>query len=148
MAIVTHAQAIEALGGDESAAQLLDPNRTGTLDTSMLDRAISDAEGDVSAAYGSRFNDITSNPSTKLVRIILQLVPYYAWLKGPKNLIMPELVKQAYGSAKADLRDIEKSESSPGGTPKSRFPTAVDNSQGNRRAVYSTWRRGGINGAR
>ena len=125
----------------------LNPNRTGTLDTSMLDRAISDAEGDVSAAYGSRFNDITSNPSTKLVRIILQLVPYYAWLKGPKNLVMPELVKQSLWLSQSRSKRYRKVRVSPGGTPKSRFPTAVDNSQYGRRAVYSTWRRGGINGA-
>ena len=43
---------------------------------------------------------------------------------------------------------IEASESGPGGNPSSRFPTAIDVSAGGRRAVYSTWRRSGINGSR
>ena len=51
---------IQRLGGDPSAAQLLDPNQTGTVDNDMLDSAIADAEGDVSAAYGARFLAISS----------------------------------------------------------------------------------------
>ena len=148
MALLTRVQLIQRLGGDPSAAQLLDPNQTGTVDTDMLDSAISDAEGDVAAALGSRYLAISSNPSAKIVRIAGQLAVYYAWGRGPRNLTMPETVRQLYGAAKADLERIEASDSGPGGTPSSRFPTAIDVSAGGRRAVYSTWRRGGPNGSR
>ena len=148
MALITHDQAIEGLGGIEAATQLLDPNRTGSLDYTLLDGAIADAEGDCAAAYGSRYVEITVNPPAKIVRILRQLTAYYAWGRGPRNLTMPELVKQLYGAARADLERIEASQSGPGGNPRSRFPTAVDNSDCGRRAVYSTWRRAGINGGR
>ena len=148
MALLTRAQLIQRLGGDPSAAQLLDPNQTGTVDNDMLDSAIADAEGDVAAALGSRYLAVSSNPSAKIVRIMGQLATYYAWGRGPRNLTMPETVRQLYGAAKADLERIEASESGPGGSPTSRFPTAIDISAGGRRAVYSTWRRGGINGSR
>lgn len=148
MALLTRAQLIQRLGGDPSAAQLLDPNQTGTVDNDMLDSAISDAEGDVAAALGSRYLAVSSNPPAKIVRIAGQLAVYYAWGRGPRNLTMPETVRQLYGAAKADLERIEASDSGPGGTPSSRFPTAIDVSAGGRRAVYSTWRRGGPNGSR
>lgn len=148
MALLTHAELIEALGGGEAAQQLLDPNRTGQVDDGMLDGAIADAEGDVEAAHGARFLAIVANPSKKIRRIMRQLACYYAWFRGPKNLVMPDLVKQGYGSARQDLKEIEASLSGPGGNPASRFPTTIDNSQGGRRAVFSTWRRGGINGGR
>lgn len=148
MALLTRAQLIQRLGGDPSAAQLLDPNQTGSVDTDMLDSAIADAEGDVSAALGARFLAISSNPPQKIVRIAGQLAVYYAWGRGPRNLTMPETVRQLYGAAKADLERIEASDSGPGGSPSSRFPTAIDISAGGRRAVYSTWRRAGINGSR
>ena len=148
MALLTRAQLIQRLGGDPSAAQLLDPNQTGTVDNDMLDSAISDAEGDVAAALGSRYLAVSSNPSAKIVRIMGQLATYYAWGRGPRNLTMPETVRQLYGAAKADLERIEASESGPGGSPTSRFPTAIDISAKGRRAVYSTWRRAGINGSR
>lgn len=148
MALLSREQLIEALGGDSAAQQLLDPNRTGSVDTVLLDGAIDDAEGDVEAAYGARFVAISSNPPKKLVRIMRQLGVYYAWGRGPKNLVMPETVRQLYGAARQDLRDIETSESGPGGNPTSRFPTVIDGSDGGRRAVYSTWRRAGINGGR
>jgi len=73
---------------------------------------------------------------------------YYAWGRGSRNVAMPENVKQLYGNARADLERIEARESGPGGNPVSRFPTAIDNSAGGRRAVYSVWRRAGILGAR
>ena len=79
MALLTRAQLIQRLGGDPSAAQLLDPNQTGTVDNDMLDSAISDAEGDVAAALGSRYLAVSSNPSAKIVRIMGQLATYYAW---------------------------------------------------------------------
>ena len=150
MALLTRAQLIQRLGGDPSAAQLLDPNQTGAIDNDMLDSAIADAEGDVAAAYGARFLAISSmeTPPQKIVRIMGQLATYYAWGRGPRNLTMPETVRQLYGAAKADLERIEASESGPGGNPASRFPTAIDVSAGGRRAVYSTWRRSGINGSR
>ena len=148
MALITRAQLIEALGGDQAAAQLLDPNRTGDVDNSMLDASIADAEGDIEAAYGVGYANVSSNPSQKLQRICKQLAVYYAWGRGSRNVAAPDNVKQLYGNARLDLERIEARESGPGGNPVSRFPTAIDNSDGGRRAVYSVWRRAGILGAR
>jgi len=148
VALLTRAQLIERLGGDLAAAQLLDPNKTGTADNDLLDASIADAEGDVEGAYGSAYTTMAANPSAKLTRIAGQLAVYYAWGRGGRNVSMPEIVRQLYGAAKADLERIEARESGPGGTPQSRFPTAIDTSGGGRRAVYSVWRGAGINGAR
>lgn len=156
MPLLTRAQLEDGLGGATAARQLLDPLDTSDPNTGdglyndRLDASIADAMGDVTAAYGSRYVDIAAavTPPQKLQRIARQLGCYYAWGRGPRNLAMPELVKQLYGNAKADLRDIESSASAPGGTPVSRFPSTIDNSQGGRRAVFSTWRRGGPNGGR
>ena len=148
--LCTREQVIERLGGDEAAAQLLDPHRTGSLDTAVLDGAIADATGDVEAAYGARFAALAASAvvPAKVVRIATQLAVYYCWQRGGRNLAMPEGVKQMYGNARGDLERIEASESGPGGTPTSRFPREIDNSFGGRRAVWSTWRRAGPNGAR
>ena len=149
-ALCTREQVIERLGGDEAAAQLLDPHRTGTLDTAVLDGAIADATGDVEAAYRARFAALAASAviPAKIVRIATQLAVYYSWQRGGRNLAMPELVRQAYGAARTDLERIEASESGLGGAPTSRFPREIDNSFGGRRAVWSTWRRAGPNGAR
>lgn len=148
MALLTQAQLIEALGGDLAAAQLLDPNSTGSVDTALLDGAIADAAGDVEAAYGARYTSIPQQPNTpgKITRIMRSLAVYYAWSRN-KVKEKPQAVKDDYGSARQDLREIESSQSGPGGTPQSRFPTAIDNSAGGRRAVWSSWRRGGPNGS-
>jgi phage gp36-like protein len=150
MALVTHQQVIDRLGGDEAAAQLLDPHRTGTYDTDVLDGAITDAEGDVQAAVGSRFMaySATNLPPAKIQRILLQLAVYYCWQRGARNMAIPQNVVAMKIDARADLEKLEASESGPGGTPVSRFSGRVDNSFGGRRAVYSTWRSGGINGGR
>lgn len=148
MALVTHPELIQRLGGDEAASQLLDPNRTGAYDTSILDGAIEDAEGDVQAAVGARFQtySATSPPPLKIKRILLQLAVYYSWQRGARNMAIPQNVVAMKIDARADLDKLEESKSGPGGTPVSRFNNTVDNSYGGGRAVYSTWRRAGING--
>lgn len=150
MALLSHGQLIERLGGAEAAAQLLDPNRTGSYDTSVLDGAIADATGDVEAALGARFAAYASGATipAKIVRIASQLAVYYCWQRGARNLAIPQNVIEMLRNARIDLERLEASESGPGGNPVSRFPTAIDNSQGGRRAVFSTWRRGGVNGGR
>lgn len=141
MALLTQAQLIEALGGDLAAAQLLDPNSTGSADPALLDGAIADAAGDVEAAYGARFVNLPQQPNTpgKLTRIMRSLSVYYSWSRN-KIKEKPQAVKDDYGNARADLREIEASQAGPGGTPTSRFPASTSNS------VYHSWRRGGING--
>lgn len=148
MALITRAQLISALGGDVAAAQLLDRNQDGVADDELLDEAIAEATGDIEASYGTRYASFASNPSAKLQRIAKQLATYYSWGKGASNLARPENVKSDYGSARQDLRDIESSASGPGGSPLSRYPSDLDNSDGGRRAVYSTFRRAGVLGGR
>lgn len=152
MALITRAQLEDRLGGPTAARQLLDPQDTSAPDgtgvyNDALDASIADAVGDCEASYSTRYADIASHPTAKLQRIALQLATYYAWGRNP-NKVMPETVKQFYGAARADLRDIENSASAPGGDPLSRFPRTIDNSDFGRRAVYSSWRRGGPNGGR
>lgn len=148
MALITKSQLISALGGDVAAAQLLDRNQDGVADDDLLDEAVAEAVGDVEAAYGARYASFASNPSAKLQRIAKQLAVYYSWGKGASNLAMPEIVRQLYGAARQDLKDIESSASGPGGSPLSRYPSDLDNSDGGRRAVYSTFRRAGVLGGR
>lgn len=148
MALASREEVIERLGGSEVAAQLLDPYKTGSIDNDMLDGAISDAEGDVAAAYGARYTAISSNPPPKIRRLTAELAVVYCWRRGPAGLAMPQTVADMLRDNRRELERIETSATSPGGTPISRYPTAIDNSAGGRRAVYSTWRRGGINGSR
>lgn len=148
MALCTRDEVLERLGGPEVAAQLLDPNRTGEYDTAMLDGAISDAEGDVSAAYGARYVGITSNPPPKIRRLTAELAVVYLWRRGARNLAVPPVVQDMERQNRRELERIESSETSPGGNPVSRNPLVVDNSDGGRRSVYPVWRRAGINGGR
>lgn len=150
VALCTQQDVIDRLGGGDAARQLLDPQLTGTYDTSLLDGAIADATGDVEAAYGVRWQAVASSGDVpaKLRRLTAELAVGYAWRRGPKNLATPEGVKSLMSDCRRELERIEVADTSPGGAPTSRFPTAIDNSDGGRRAVYSSWRRGGINGGR
>lgn len=147
MAILTRAQLIEALGGDASAAQLLPDRATGDIDYTKLDGAISDAIGDCEAALGSRYQNESATPSAKMVRIARQLGTYYAWGRAG-NKAMPELVKQLYGAARQDLRDIENSASKPGESSETRFGSYIDNGGGGSRWTYGNLRHAGILGRR
>lgn len=148
MALCTRDEVIERLGGPEVAGQLLDPNKTGELDTAMLDGAISDAEGDVSAAYAARYVTISSNPPPKVRRLAAEMAVVYVWRRCARNLAVPSVVQDMERQNRRELERIETSATSPGGNPVSRNPRAVENSDGGRRAVYEVWRRAGINGSR
>lgn len=147
MAYLTRDQLIQALDGPAAAAQLLPDRTTGGIDLTKLDAAIDDACGDIESSMGSRYRSQEANPPRKMVRIARQLGVYYAWLQI-KTKVMPETVRQGYGAAKLDLERIENSEAKPGETSETRFGYDLDNSDGGRRAVYSTFRRGGILGRR
>lgn len=148
MALATREEVLERLGGSEVASQLLDPHKTGSYDTALLDGCISDAEGDVAAAYGARFVSISSNPPPKIRRLTAELAVCYAWRRGPAGLAMPQTVADMLRDNRRELERIETSQTSPGGNPTSRYPTAIDNSDGGRRGVYAVWRTAGPNGSR
>jgi phage gp36-like protein len=147
MATLTRAQLIDQLGGDPAAAQLLQDRTTGGIDFAKLDAAIADAVGDIEAAVATRYQSVSQNPPQKIVRIARQLGAYYAWSRAG-NKVMPEVVRQLYGAAKADLREIQSSESPPGPNSEVWFGYQTDNSDGGRRLVHSVARRSLILGAR
>lgn len=142
MALTSRDEVIERLGGPETAGQLLDPDRTGTLNYAMLDGAISDAEGDVKAAYDTRFTPIASNPPPKVRRLTAELAVAYLWRRGARNLAVPAVVQDMLRDCRRELERIESSETSPGGTPHGRYRLTVDN------PIYRSWRTAGPNGAR
>lgn len=147
MAYLTRNQLIEELDGPAAVAQLFPDRTTGGIDYTKLDGAIDDACGDLEAALGSRYQSQEAAPSRKLVRIARQLGAYYAWSRL-KNKVMPETVRQMYGSAQMALEKIEASESKPSENAETRFGHDLDNSNNGRRATYATFRRGGLLGGR
>lgn len=147
MAFLTRNQLIDALGGEAETAQLIPDRTTGGIKYTALDEAIADASGDIEADVGTRYKSLEANPPRKLQRIAKQLGVYYVWGQL-KNKVMPETVRQMYGSAKQDLKDIANTDSQPGEGAELRFPSYVDNSDGNRRCVYDVMKYGGILGRR
>lgn len=151
LALCSRQDVIDRLGGAAATRQLLDPTQSGTYDTALLDGAVSDATGDVEAALGARFRAITDSNAipAKIRRLTAELAVGYAWRRGPKNLAMPEGVKQLMADCRRELERLENSETGPGNDPPpSRLPRYIDNSDGGRRAVYDSFRRAGINGGR
>lgn len=142
MPLCTRDEVLQRLGGPETAAQLLDPNKTGEYDNAMLDGAISDAEGDVAAAYDTRFTPIKSNPPPKIRRLTAEMAVVYLWRRGARNLALPAVVQEMERTNRRELERIESSETSPGGNPTGRYGMTVEN------PIYNSWRRAGINGAR
>ena len=148
----TQADIIARLGGQEKASELLDPNRTGSLDTSVLDLARADASADVEAAVGERYIIwCNSEFPQKVVRLAATIGVYYTHGYGTGWRAVPAEARTAKEDALKELQRIEKGDGSPGSPrPKSRlFPRDIDNSDCGTRAVYDVCRRsGGLIGGR
>jgi hypothetical protein len=141
---------IDRMGGAVAAAQVLDPNQTGTYDTGLLDRARFDASADVMAAAGNRVKLwLDSNNVPQWVESLTAwLGAWYAWNEGTKGKAIPENVQKKYDEIKTkDLENLRRGETGTGyGEPPVRTalrPSPIDNSDEGRRAVYSTFRRSG-----
>jgi len=146
----TRQEVIERFGGSEALSQCLDPNRTGTYDTATLDGAIEDASGDVDGELGTRYAEVGAVIPPKIRRLTATLAVKYCWTRGTGGKGMPVETRNEYNDAVRELQRISKTESGVGkpGSLGTKFSFGLDNSAGGSRAVYSTWRRAGQNGAR
>jgi len=147
MPIITRDDLITALGGPRATAQLLPNEATGEIDEVKLQSALDDAIGDCQASLGSRWEAMDEVPSLQMKRIAKSLAIRYAWDKNPAK-VCPESVRQAFGVAKQDLRDIAEAKMKPGPDAKHALPYGVDNTDGGRRATWPVMRRAGILGSR
>jgi hypothetical protein len=139
---------VKILGGAATARRLLPKAGSTSYDDEAVSSCIEMSDADVAAAYGQRYAAISSSPPPKLRFLSARLAAVYCWQRGSQNLAMPESVDQMLKDVRLELRAIGDSETSPGGQPVSRYPARIDNTQGGRRAVVSTWRRGGLLGGR
>lgn len=65
--------------GDDELIQLTDRANLGTIDQAVIDRAISDADGEIDSYLGGRF-DAPLDPVTKsLTRIACDITRYYLY---------------------------------------------------------------------
>lgn len=148
MPLCSREDVVNILGGAATARQLLPKPGSVTYDEAVVDSCIENSDADVAAAYGQRYSAISASPPAKIRFLSARLAAVYCWQRGSRNLAMPDSVEQMLKDVRIELRDIGNSETSPGGSPVSRYPARVCNAQGGRRAVYSTWRRGGLLGGR
>lgn len=148
MPLCSRDDVVAILGNAATARQLLPKAGTATYDEAAIDNCIEMADADVAAAYGQRYAAISSSPPAKIRFLSARLAAVYCWQRGARNLAMPDSVEQMLKDVGLELQRIGDSETSPGGSPVSRYPARIDNTRGGRRAVVSTWRRAGLLGGR
>lgn len=148
MALCSRDDVVAILGGAATARQLLPKPGTTSYDEEAVDACIAMSDADVQAAFGQRYAAVVGSPPPKIRYLSARLAAVYAWQRGARNLAMPDSVDQMLKDVRLELVRIGDSDAAPGGQPVSRYPARVCNAQGGRRAVFSTWRRGGILGGR
>lgn len=143
------------LGGEDEARKLGNVP-LGTLVNSttcpQLLVARQDATADVQAALGSRWQIYAANDQAKLV-----IVRTTAWLAVDKfwkactgGQAVPEHLRNEVTLAQGKLSEFKRPDQLFGSNPDppSRYPSAIDNSDGGRRMTYTTCRHGGFLGRR
>lgn len=147
--LCTREDVIERMGKDRAAAQVLDPNSTGTYDTTILDLARKDASSDVMAAAGNRVKLWMDNIQIPqwVVKLAAERAVYYAWVHGTGGKAVPEQIRvRCWDGVEASLKGLREGET---GTGYGEIPTRtnprpqIDHSDGGRRFVYSSFDRSG-----
>jgi len=95
--------------GDDELIQLTDRTNVGTINESVINRAIVDADGEIDGYLGGRF-DVPANPVTKsLVRVACDISRYYLY-----DDAATDTVKDRYKNAIAFVKSIGKGDISIG----------------------------------
>lgn len=134
---------IDRLGGAKVAAQLLDPNQTGNLDTALVTRAIRDASAMVAMSAGNNFKIWLAGPNWPQAVVLLTtlIAVYLCWQYGSQGQAVPADVVTSFTYAQSQLQKIESGQILLGedvGPPARRVRRPIDNSDGGRRWVYET----------
>lgn len=91
--------------GDDELIQLTDRSNLGTIDQAVIDRAISDADGEIDGYLGGRF-DLPLNPVSKaMVRVACDITRYYLY-----DDRATEAVVRRYNDAVKFVRAVGKGE--------------------------------------
>lgn len=147
--LCTRQDVIDRFGGAGDLTQALDPNQTGSYDADLLDRARLDAASDVMAAGGNKVKLWTVDPEKIpqwVVKLASQRSLVYVWDYGTNGKARSESIKMHWEASERDLDRLRRDETGTGyGEPPSRNlrPRPIDNSDGGRRAVHSSFRRSG-----
>lgn len=151
----TDEQVITRLGGEEEARKLGNvPLGTAVNSTScpQLLASREDATADTQSALGSRWHVFYANDQAKLVivRTCAWLAVGYFWKACAGGQALPEHLRDEVAAAKEKLQQFKQPDQLFGGNPDppSRIAASIDNSDGGRRMVYTTCRRGGFLGGR
>ncbi|MEW4983072.1 MAG: phage protein Gp36 family protein [Cycloclasticus sp.] len=95
--------------GDDELIQLTDRTNIGTINESVVNRAVADADGEIDGYLGGRFN-VPADPITKsLVRVACDISRYYLYDDGAT-----EAVVRRYNDAVKFVKSIGKGEISIG----------------------------------
>jgi len=95
--------------GDDELIQLTDRANIGTINESVINRAIADADGEIDGYLGGRFN-VPADPITKsLVRVACDISRYYLY-----DDAATDTVKDRYKNAIAFVKAIGKGDISIG----------------------------------
>lgn len=148
--LCTSQDVIDRFGGAAALRQCLDPTGTGNIDQAILNRAIEDASGDVTASAGNKAKLWLLDPSAVppfVVRLVADRAIYYCWKYGTHGKGIPDHIQTAYEHNNEELRLLESVRKGLGGPlePNDRTTTTkIDNSDGGRRVVYSSWKKSGF----
>lgn len=139
---------LKRLGPPSQQRQLLDPDRTLSVNYAAVDQACLDATGEVQAVLESKFKlyaDGNYPQRLKTLDAMIAVKCLYVILRVP----VPEDVMDGWRYATSILSKIEAGESMPGSpTAQSRLSRTIDNTDGGRRFTYEAFRRGGPLGGR
>lgn len=143
--LCTQDDVISRLGGAKVAAQLLDPNQTGNLDTALIQRAIRDASSMVAMSCGNNFRLWQAGPNWPQAVVLLAtlIAVYFCWQYGSQGQAVPADVVTSFQYAQSQLQKIESGQLLLGDEPNPqarRVRRPIDNSDGGRRWVYATSR--------
>jgi len=98
---------------EEVLIQLTDDAKTGTVDSTVIDRAVANAQAVIDAHCGGRYS-VPFNPVPDLIRMFaVDLSAYNLYSRRP-NIETPEVIGERQKQALAHLRLVQKGEASVG----------------------------------
>lgn len=151
---LTDADLWRRMGGQDKLTQLLDPERTGTWNTTTSESARQDACNQILASAGIHAEHVTDIADFRdkfphLVTVAAQAAIVLLWQYGSSGQAMPEGV-QAFALAVAAEREALQTKRIKQGTPEynpqspQQIVGAIDLDAGRSRMSLASWKRSGF----
>lgn len=152
VSLCTTADVYRRIGGQAALAQLLDPEGTGTWDTTTLTLAIQDASSEVIMAAGAQSQISATSQEQyaerfpELVTLAAQRALVLVWIYGTSGRAMPAGIETVGALANQKLEDLRARKAKHGAVDYSPEPShriaSVDMDPDRSRVTLASWKSG------